>query len=219
MRLITKAVIQSSRAVRRARDRQRGLRASPPPSPPSGPARASRSRRRARSSRATRRRRRAASRPRSARTTRPSSTPRTSGSSSHETADRRLVEVLTSEAPARDPLARGARRRVHARERRLPARPLRRRDAQATAPGRRPHRPRDHEGAARRGRGVGHRHALPEVARSPSSRRRENGWRARVRRARRSTPRRSSSRRAGAASASRRSAASSRRTIPARPAR
>ena len=47
--------------------------------------------------------------------------------SSHETADRRLVEVLTGEAPARDPLARGARRRVHARERRLPAGALRRR--------------------------------------------------------------------------------------------
>ena len=39
-----------------------------------------------------------------------------------------------------DPLARGARRRVHARERRLPPRPLRRRVAQAPAPGRRPHR-------------------------------------------------------------------------------
>ncbi len=59
-----------------------------------------RSRRRARSSRATPPRRRAASRPRSAPTTRPSSTPRTSGRSSHETADRGLVEVLTSEAPA-----------------------------------------------------------------------------------------------------------------------
>ena len=48
---------------------------------------------------------------------------------SHETADPRLVEALTGEAPVGDPLARGARRRVHARERRLPARPLRRRVA------------------------------------------------------------------------------------------
>ena len=79
--------------------------------------------------------------------------------SSHETADRRLVEILTSEAPSGDPLARGARRRVHARERRLSARPLRRRLAQAAAPGRRPDGPRDHEGAARaRGRrGAGRR--------------------------------------------------------------
>jgi succinate dehydrogenase/fumarate reductase flavoprotein subunit len=40
------------------------------------------------------------------------------------------------------------RRRVHARQRRLSARSLRRRDAEAPAPGRRPNRARDHEGAA-----------------------------------------------------------------------
>ena len=51
-----------------------------------------------------------------------------------------------------DPLARGARRRVHAGERRLPARDAAAAPAQAPAPGRRPHGPRDHEGAAR-GRG------------------------------------------------------------------
>src|SRR3954447_12117840 len=48
-----------------------------------------------------------------------------------------------------DPLARGAGRRVHARERRLPPRALRRRDAQTPAAGRRPHGPRDHDRAAR----------------------------------------------------------------------
>ena len=83
--------------------------------------------------------------------------------SSHETADRRLVEVLTERGAGRDPLARRARRRVHARERRLPARPLRRLVPEAPAAGRRPHRPRDHEGAARVGRelrGPG----LPEVS-------------------------------------------------------
>ena len=73
--------------------------------------------------------------------------------SSHETADPRLVEILTGDAQARDPLARGARVRVHARERWLPPRALRRRLAQAAAPGRRPHRARDHEGAARGPRG------------------------------------------------------------------
>ena len=62
-----------------------------------------------------------------------------------------------------DPLARGARRRVHAGERRLPARALRWRVAEAAAPGRRPHRARDHRRAPRRGRGrLGH--PLPEVA-------------------------------------------------------
>src|SRR3954471_21616767 len=79
--------------------------------------------------------------------------------SSHETANRALVEVLTAEAPRRgrvaelardgepragrgadgrgatgDPLARGAGRRVHARERRLPPRELRRRERRAPAP-------------------------------------------------------------------------------------
>ena len=86
---------------------------------------------------------------RSATTTRPSCTPRTSCARRTRPPILRLVEILTAEAPWRDPLARGARLRVHARERRLPARALRRRVAQAAAPGRRPHRPRDHEGAAR----------------------------------------------------------------------
>ena len=104
--------------------------------------------------RATRRRRRAGSRPRSAPTTRPSSTPRTSGARRHETADTRPRRGADRRGAGRDPLARGARRRVHARERRLPPRPLRRRVAEAPAPGRRPHRPRDHEGAPR---GVGGR--------------------------------------------------------------
>ena len=58
-----------------------------------------------------------------------------------------------------DPLARGARRRVHARPGRpLPPRPLRRREREAPPPGRRPHGPRDHEAAAR---GVGGRRPAP----------------------------------------------------------
>ena len=93
-------VAPGSRIFRRARDRQRGLRPRRRALGRAGRARASASPRRARSSRATPRRRRAGSRRRSAPTTRPSCTPRTSGASSHETADRRLVEVLTSEAPA-----------------------------------------------------------------------------------------------------------------------
>ena len=85
---------------------------------------------------------------------RPSGTPPTSCASSHETADPRLVEVLTRRGARGDRAARALRRRVHARRRRpLPARPLRRRDAQAAAAGRRPHGPRDRDRAARRGRG------------------------------------------------------------------
>jgi succinate dehydrogenase / fumarate reductase flavoprotein subunit/L-aspartate oxidase len=64
--------------------------------------------------------------------------------SSHETANPRLVEVLTSEAQSAihwlEQLESSSRV-----ERRLPARPLRRRDAAAAAPGRRPHGPRHHE--------------------------------------------------------------------------
>ena len=77
-----------------------------------------------------------------------------------------------------DPLARGARRRVHARERRLPPRALRRRDAQAAAAGRRPHRPRDHEGPARRVGGRA-RARRSSTRRSASLEPTENGWRAR----------------------------------------
>ena len=103
-----------------------------------------------------------------------SSTRRPTGSSS---------EVLTSEAPVGDPLARGARRRVHPGERRLPPGALRRRVAQAPAAGRRPHRAtRSRRRCARRSRPA----PRTAFAKSPlrSLERRENGWRARVRRAR-----------------------------------
>ena len=96
--------------------------------------------------------------------------------SSHDTADPRLVEVLTSEAPVRDRLARGARLCVHAGERRLPPRPLRRRVAQAAPAGRRPDGARDHEGAARVVRGGGGRDARPPSA--DLAARRAAGWRA-----------------------------------------
>ena len=117
------------RLVRRARDRQRGL----------GPrrrrlrrarrARASRSRRRARSRRTTPSKAQGGIQAAFGEDDSPEQHAEDVWRSSHETADRRLVEVLTSEAPSRDPLARGAGRRVHARERRLPPRPLRRRVA------------------------------------------------------------------------------------------
>jgi hypothetical protein len=51
--------------------------------------------------------------------------------------------------PVGDPLARRARRRVHARERRLPPCPLRWRITQAALAGRRPHGTRHHDGVAR----------------------------------------------------------------------
>ena len=87
--------------------------------------------------------------------------------SSHDTADPRLVEVLTSEAPSAIHWLEELRRRVHALERRLPARALRRRDPQAAAPGRRPHGPRDHEVAARDVRGGRRgRAAAPRPARA-----------------------------------------------------
>ena len=131
-----------------------------------------RSRRRRRCRRATRRRRREASRRRSARTTRPRSMPRTScalardgGPEARRGADER--------GAVRDPLARGDRSRVHALERRVPARTLRRRDAAPAAPGRRPHRPRDHEGAARDVRGGRWRRAAaprPALASRPTDR-------------------------------------------------
>ena len=142
--------------------------------------------------------------------------------SSHETADPRLVEVLDGRRAGGDPLARGARLRLHARERRLPPRPLRRRLAQAAAPGRRPHRPRDHEGAPRRARG-GRRHELPEprARRARADRGRLAGV---VRRSRtasppRSTPARSCSPPAAAATPRPRAATSSPRTIRTPPAR
>ena len=126
--------------LRRARDRERGL----------GPRcrGLGRARRRARRARdeglaageQLRRRRRAASRPRSARTTRPSSTPRTSSARSHETADLRLVEVLTGEAPSAIHWLEELGVEFTREQRRLPPRPLRRRDCasaccrSATAP-------------------------------------------------------------------------------------
>ena len=155
--------------------------------PPSGRARASRSRRRARSSRATPRRRRAGSRPPSARTTRPSSTRRTSGRARTRRRTCELVEVLTSRGAVGDPLARGARRRVHARERRLPARPLRRRVARsgcsrsATARGTRSRR----RSATRSRAGSGTVFPNAPLARARADR---DGWRARCRRARSSRP-------------------------------
>ena len=127
--------------IRRARRSAAAPPGSPPRSPPSGRARASRSRPRARSSPATRRRRRAGSRRRSATTTRPSSTPRTSGARSHETADRRLVEVLTGEAPSAIHWLEELGVEFTREQRRLPARALRRRARasgccrSATAPG------------------------------------------------------------------------------------
>src|SRR3954466_11348956 len=93
---------------------------------------------------------------------------------SHETADRRLVEILTTEAPSaiqwleelgveftrenggsRLPPPRGAPR----------ASPLRRGVAQASAAGRRPHRSRDHDGVARRRRELRHPHLSEVTAR------------------------------------------------------
>ena len=204
--------------LRRARDRKRRLR---PRRRRVGRARRRprrRSRPRARSSRATRRRRRAGSRRRSASDDSPEQHAEDVWKSSHETADTAPGRGPHRGGARRDPLARGARRRVHARERRLPARPVRRRDAQAPAPGRRPHRPRDHEGAARGRSRRSDGTPLPE----PSARRARAG-RERLARARaastRSTRRPSSSPPAAAATARPRSAASSRRTTRARPAR
>ena len=123
--------------------------------------------------------------------------------------------------PVGDPLARGARRRVHALERRLPARALRRRDAAAVAPGRRPDGSRDHEGAARGIRGR-RRHRAPasRAAGTGSGRERldrvlRHEGRTRGYRGRQL----SSSPRAVAVSPRRRRSASSPRTIPTPPAR
>ncbi len=72
---------------------------------------------------------------------------------SHDTANPRLVEVLTSEARPRSTGSRSSASSSPALERRLPARALRRRDAAAAAAGRRPDGARDHEGAPRGVRG------------------------------------------------------------------
>ena len=79
--------------------------------------------------------------------------------SSHDTADPDLVEVLTSEASPRSPGSRSW-LCVHPGERRLPPGPLRRSSPAAPAPGGRPNRPCDHQGAAR-GVQLGRRHARP----------------------------------------------------------
>ena len=117
--------------------------------------------------RRTPRRRRAVSRRRSATTTTRRSTPPTCSQSSHDTADLSLVDVLTGRGARRDRAPRAVRCRLHALgRRRLPARPLRRRDARAAPAGGRPHRPRDRDGAARGGRGRrAHRDARPRAAR------------------------------------------------------
>ena len=106
---------------------------------------------------------------------------------SHETADMRLVEVLTGEAQARSTGSRssGSSSRARTAATASPAAAARR---QAPAPGRRPHRPRDHEGAARRVRGAA---SGTRFANSPLRRARAGAATAGARRvgdARRSTP-------------------------------
>ena len=141
--------------------------------------------------------------------------------SSHETASPALVDVSSRRRRAARSTGSRSSAALHARERRLPPRALRRRLAEAAAPGRRPHRARDHEGAARGVRGgegdVLAHHPLTELA--PA----ENGWRASF-----ATPdghgrgRRRDGRaraRAAAASPRPRRAASSRRTTRTRPGR
>ena len=116
-----------------------------------------------------------------------------------------------------DPLARGARRPVHAGERRLPDRQVRRRVAQAPAPGRATApATRSPPGCARPGRRAPGR-PLPR-ARSPISSATENGWR-RASATTRWTLRRSCSPPAAAVTGRPRSAASSPPTIPAPPVR
>ena len=66
--------------------------------------------------------------------------------SSHDSADMRLVEILTGDARSAIHWLEELGVEFTQRERRLSPRPLRRRVGQAPAPGRRPHRPRDHEG-------------------------------------------------------------------------
>ena len=125
--------------------------------------------------------------------------------SSHDSADMRLVEVLTGDAQSAIHWLEELGVAVHEGERRLPPRPrCGGASREAPPPGRRPHGPRDHEGAARRVRGR-HRHALRELARcGRSSRPRTAGARAAA--STTSTRRPSSSRPAAAATASPRSA-------------
>src|SRR5919205_193145 len=88
--------------------------------------------------------------------------------SSHETADKRLVEILTSEAPAaihwlEEPGVEFTRENGGVPP--PPARALRRRVAATSAAGRRPHRPRHHAGAARSRRELRHPHLSQITAR------------------------------------------------------
>ena len=97
----------------------------------------------------------------------------------HETRGHAARRGADAEAPVGDPLARGARRRVHARERRLPPRPLRRRLARsgcsrsATARATRSRRR-----CARRVE-AGSRHARSRTAPLHELEPTANGWRAR----------------------------------------
>ena len=134
--------------------------------------------------------------------------------SSHETARPAARRGADRRRAERDPLARGARRRVHPRQRRLPARP-----AAAARPQKRLLQVGDRTGhAITKGlREAVRARASPcsPTRRSPSSSRAgARGRRARGRRGR-GRPRR----RRAAATGRPRSAASSPRTIPARPAR
>ena len=137
--------------------------------------------------------------------------------SSHETADMRLVEALTGDAQSAIHWLEELGVAFTRAERRLPPRPLRRRLREAPAPGRRPDRPRDHEGAPRGLRGRRRDALRQQSSRTRSSPRRTAGAPAAASTS--STRRPSCSRPAVAVSRSRRSAASSRRTIRTRPAR
>ena len=101
--------------------------------------------------------------------------------SSHETADRRLVEVLTAEAPGaihwlEEQGVEFTRENGGYRLARCGGS-----TPQAAAPGRRPHRPRDHDRGARRLLGLGRRRRS-RTARSSRSSSSENGWVATCRR-------------------------------------
>ena len=141
--------------------------------------------------------------------------------SSHDTANPALVEVLTSEAPSAIHWLEELGVEFTPRKRRLPARALRRCDAAAPAAGRRPHGPRDHEGAARDIRGGSRERSSRTIGCARSIPRTATGSRRSTRRraARRSPPKPSSLRPGDAASRRRRRAASSPRTTRTRPAR
>ena len=83
--------------------------------------------------------------------------------SSHETADRRLVSILTEEAPATISWLEESGVGFTRENGGLPPCPLRRRHPPAAPPGRRPDRTRDHHRPARAARSVGC-DPLPEVS-------------------------------------------------------